>query len=123
MLIADLLIELSQQETHAHLVAALEALDGLGQIGDGLFGLLSLDVVVGKGRVGQCADTLVGDLVEVDVGQHVVGLGYPSHGAIAQCLAHLAFLNQVGLPSEVAGNVSESGGGVEEVALHVLCLG
>ena len=98
VLVAHLLIELSQQEAHSHLVIALEALDGFRQIGDGLLGFLGLDMVVGKGGVGQSANFLVGDLVQVHVGQDVVGLGGPPHGAVAQGLTHLAFLYQVFLP-------------------------
>ena len=123
VLVADVLIELTQQEIHAHLLVALEALDGLRQIGDGLLGFLSLDMVVGKGGIGQCTHLFVGNLVKVDVGKHVVGLGGPAHSAIAQGLTHLALLHQICLPGEVTCDIAEGGSGIQEVALHVLRLG
>ena len=39
-LVAHILVELTEQEVHPHLLVALEALDGLGKIGNGLLGLL-----------------------------------------------------------------------------------
>ena len=80
-------------------------------------------MVVGKGGIGQSANFLVGDFVQVHVGQDVVGLGGPPHGAVAQGLTHLAFLYQVFLPREVARDVAEGGCSIQEVALHVLGLG
>ena len=123
MLISDFLIELSQQETHAHLLVTLEALHGSGQVGDGFLGLLRNDIVVGKGRIGQCSYFFVGDLVKVDMREHIICLGGPTQRAIAQGLAHLTFLHQVFFPSEVTGDVAEGRGGIQEIALHVLCLG
>ena len=67
MLVAHVLIELSQQETHAHLVVALEALDGLCKVWNGLFGFLRLDVIICKRCIGKRAYTFVGNLVQMDV--------------------------------------------------------
>ena len=82
MLVAHILIELSQQEVHPHFLIALKTFYSLSEEGDCLLWLLNFDIVVGKGSIGQCPYFLVGDLVEMDVGQNVVGLGDPPHGAV-----------------------------------------
>ena len=117
------LIELSQQEIQAHFLPAFGSLHGLCQIGDGLLVAVALDIIVGPGQVSQRADTLVGDFVDMDMSQHVVGLGGPPHGAVAQRFPNLRLLHQVGLPQEVARDIAECGSGVQEIALHVLGLG
>ena len=123
MLVAHALIELAQQEVESHLLCAAEPLDGLGKIGDCLAVAFVLDVVVGKGQVGERASLAVLNLVNVDVCQDVVGLGSPAHGAVTECFPNLRFLHQVGLPREVARNVVEGGRRTQEVAFHVLGLG
>ena len=92
VLVAHLFVKLSEQEIHPHLFIALEAFNGFGKIRDGQFWLLSLDVIIGKGGVGQCADAFIGDFIQMDVGEHVIGFGWPPHSAIAQGLTNLAFL-------------------------------
>ena len=121
-LVASVLIELSQEEIQAGALAALGTLHSLAQIGNGLLILRGLDVVVGHGQIGERTHALVLNLVDVHMHQHVVGLGGPPHGAVTQSLPHLCLQHEVGLPHEVARDVAEGGGGVQEVALHVLRL-
>ena len=123
LLVARLLVELAQEELQTHLLGALGGLHGLAKVRHRLGILLLLDVVVGKGQVGQAADALVLDVLGVNVCQHVVGLGGPSHGAVTQRFPHLGLLHQGGLPLEVARDVTERGSGIQEVAFHIFRLG
>ena len=102
MLVAHALIELAQQEVESHLLRPAKTLDGLGEVGNGLTVALVLDVVVGKGEIGERAALAVFNLVDVDVCQDVVGLGGPSHGTIAECFPYFGLFNEVGFPEEVA---------------------
>ena len=118
--LVEFLVELTQQEVLANLLRAFCALHCLGKVGHGQRGQLLLHIIVGKRQVGKRADALVVDLVQVDVREHIVGLTGPTHGTVTQGLPHLGFLDQVGLPTEVAADVAECRRGVQEVALHVL---
>ena len=123
VVLSGVFIQLAQQEVEAHALCALLPLHGLGQIGNGLGVALALYVVVGKCQIGERAQALALDFVDVHMGQHIVGLGGPAHGAIAQGLPQLSLGHEVGLPCEVAHYVVECGGRTGEVALHVLRLG
>ena len=123
LILPRFLIELPQQEVEPHLLPAVLPVQRSAQVGNGLGIFLVLDVVVGKGQVGQRQQPLVVNLVDVHVGKHVVGLGGPAHGAVAQGLPQVALELQLGLPGEVAGDVVKGGTAAQEVALHVLGLG
>ena len=98
LLLPVLVIELSQQEVQSHLLSAAGAINGFLKIGQRLVVHLALDVVVGKGKIGELVEPLVVDLLGVDVHEHVVGLGGPVHGAVAQCLPYLCLKHELGFP-------------------------
>ena len=123
LLLACFIIELSQQEIKAHLLPSAGAFHSLLQVGHCLGIHLALDVIVGKGEIGELVEPLILDALGVDVHQHVVGLGGPVHGAIAQRFPYLRLQHQLGFPLEVACNVVEGCRRAQEVALHVLRLG
>ena len=116
------LIELAEQEIESHLLRALAVFSCYGKIGYCLGKLFVFDEIVGKGEVAKRTYALVFNLVEVYVGEHIVGLGGPPHSAVAQHFPHLCLCHEVGFPGEMACNVVECGGGAEEIAFHVLGL-
>ena len=117
-----LVIELSQEEVQANLLSTAAAVDGFLKERHGLSIHFTLDIIVGKGKVGKLLQPLVLNLAGVYVGKHVVGLGGPVHSAVTQGLPNLGFEHQVGFPREVSSNVVESGRRAQEVAFHVLRL-
>ena len=102
LLFASVLIELTEQEVQTHFLRPLAALDGFGEVWNGLDVFIRFDIEVGKRQVGKRAYAFALDLVDMHMRQHVVGLGGPAHGAIAQRLPNLAFKHQIWLPTEVA---------------------
>ena len=122
LLLPGLIIELPQQEVEPHLLSAACPFHGFFHVGHRLGVHLALDIVVGKGEVSQLIQPVIFNPVRMNVRQHVVGLGGPFHGTVAQRLPNLRFKHEIGLPREVAGNVMESSCRAQEVALHILCL-
>ena len=120
--VAGLGIELTHEESQAHLLRTLAAFHSPGKIGQGGGVAVAFHVEVGCREVILRQQRLFRDFVALDVCEHVVGLGNPPHSAVAAHLPQLRLGHHFGHPLEAAGGVVESGGCRGEVALHVLRL-